>query len=153
MRHQYGISVVESQTFLRAKRPHRRRARRNGCFRRLSHGATSRNYIAQLVLKKEISKQLSKRIFRQSLYNFLVQLSEAIMSTNNSREILACRLQVLSREQRGGERQRARVNMRRASEDDRQRERVRSRRRRQPFSEESRQVERVRARSKKERKV
>ena len=35
LRHQYGISVVESQTFLRAKRPQWRRARRNGCFRRL----------------------------------------------------------------------------------------------------------------------
>ena len=35
LRHQYGISVAESQTFLRAKRPERRRARRNGCFRRL----------------------------------------------------------------------------------------------------------------------
>ena len=72
------------------------------------------------------------------------------MSTNNSREILACRRQVLSREQREGERQRARVNTRRASEDDRQRERVRSRRRRQNFSEESRQVERVRARRRRE---
>ena len=37
--------------------------------------------------------------FRQSLYNFLLQLTKAIMSTNNSREILACRWQVLSREQ------------------------------------------------------
>ena len=45
------------------------------------------------------------------------------MSLNNSREILACRRQVLSREQREGERQRARVNTRRTSEDDRQRER------------------------------
>ena len=35
LRHQYGISVTESQTFLLAKRPQRRRARRNGCFRRL----------------------------------------------------------------------------------------------------------------------
>ena len=33
--HQYGISAVESQTFLRAKRSRQRRARRNGCFRRL----------------------------------------------------------------------------------------------------------------------
>ena len=32
------------------------------------------------------------------------------MSTNNNKEILACRRQVLSREQREGERQRARVN-------------------------------------------
>ena len=64
-----------------------------------SHGATSCNYIAQLVLKKEVSKQLSKKIFRQSLYNFLLQLTKAIVSTNNSREILACRRQVLSREQ------------------------------------------------------
>ena len=35
LRHQYGISVAESQTFLLAKRPQRRGARRNGCFRRL----------------------------------------------------------------------------------------------------------------------
>ena len=35
-RHQYGIFAPESQTFLRAKRPQRRRARRNGCFRRLA---------------------------------------------------------------------------------------------------------------------
>ena len=35
LRHQYGISVAESQTILRAKRPQRRRARRNGCFCRL----------------------------------------------------------------------------------------------------------------------
>ena len=33
--HQYGISVAESQTFLLAKRLWRRRARRNGCIRRL----------------------------------------------------------------------------------------------------------------------
>ena len=33
LRHQYGISVAEWQTFLRAKRPQRRRARRSGCFR------------------------------------------------------------------------------------------------------------------------
>ena len=35
LRHQYGISVAESQMFLRVKRPQRRRERRNGCFRRL----------------------------------------------------------------------------------------------------------------------
>ena len=35
LRHQYGISTPESQTFLLAKRSQRRRARRNGCFRRL----------------------------------------------------------------------------------------------------------------------
>ena len=35
LRHQYGISAAESQTFLLAKRPQRRRARRNGCFRTL----------------------------------------------------------------------------------------------------------------------
>ena len=35
LRHQYGISVAETQTFLLAKRPQWRRARRNGCFRRL----------------------------------------------------------------------------------------------------------------------
>ena len=92
--------------------------------------------------EKEISKQLSKKIFRQSLYNFLLQLTKAIMSTNNSREILACRRQVLS-----GEQESTRVG---ASEDDRQRERVRSRGRRQNFSEESRQVETVRARGRRE---
>ena len=41
LRHQYGISVAESQTFLRAKRPQRRRARRNGCFRRLVCSSSS----------------------------------------------------------------------------------------------------------------
>ena len=35
LRHQYGIAAPELQTFLRAKRPQLRRARRNGCFRRL----------------------------------------------------------------------------------------------------------------------
>ena len=35
LRHQYGISVVEWQTFLRTKRHQGRRARRNGCFCRL----------------------------------------------------------------------------------------------------------------------
>ena len=71
------------------------------------------------------------------------------MSANNSREILGCRRQVLSREKGEGERQRARISTRRASEDDRQRERVGSRRR-QNFSEESRQVQRVRARRRRE---
>ena len=35
LRHQYRISVTESETFLHAKRPQRQRARRNGCFHRL----------------------------------------------------------------------------------------------------------------------
>ena len=74
------------------------------------------------------------------------------MSTNNSREIWAFRRQVLSREQRERERQRLRVNTRRASQDDRQRECVRSRKGRQNFSEESRQVERVRARRRREKR-
>ena len=34
-KHWFTLSVAESQTFLRAKRPQRRSARRNGCFRRL----------------------------------------------------------------------------------------------------------------------
>ena len=72
------------------------------------------------------------------------------MSTDKSRKILARRRHVLSREQREGKRQRARVNTRRASEDERQRDRVRRRRRRQNFSEESQQVERVRARRRRE---
>ena len=35
LRHQYGISVANSQTFLLEKRSQRRGARRSGCFRRL----------------------------------------------------------------------------------------------------------------------
>ena len=35
LRHQYGISVTEWQTFPLAKRPHLRGATRNGCFRRV----------------------------------------------------------------------------------------------------------------------
>ena len=52
--------------------------------------------------EKEISKQLNKKIFRQNLYYFLLQLTKTTMSTNNGREILACRREVLSREQREG---------------------------------------------------
>ena len=37
LRHQYGISVAESQTFLLAKRPKRQGVRKNGCFRRLTY--------------------------------------------------------------------------------------------------------------------
>ena len=77
-----------------------------------------------IILPKK--KKKKKKIFRQSLYNFLLQVTKAIMSTNNSREILVCRRQVLSGEQREIERQRARVNRRRTSEDNRKRERVRS---------------------------
>jgi len=38
LRHQYGISVAESQTFLRVKRPQRQGARRNVCFCKLYTG-------------------------------------------------------------------------------------------------------------------
>ena len=41
LRHQYGIYVAESQTFLLAKRPQRWRARRNGCFCRLGSDMSS----------------------------------------------------------------------------------------------------------------
>ena len=40
LRH-HGISVAESQMFLHMKRPHRQRARRNGCFRRLGCQTTN----------------------------------------------------------------------------------------------------------------
>ena len=46
LRHQYGISVAESQTFFRAKRPPRRRARRNGCVRRLLRLGHTRWHVA-----------------------------------------------------------------------------------------------------------
>ena len=48
LRHQYGISVAESQTFLHTKRPHRRRARRNGCFRRLEVREIGKHYATML---------------------------------------------------------------------------------------------------------
>ena len=41
-----GVSVCESQTFLCAKRPQRRRARRNGCFRRVVCMRYIQSYIA-----------------------------------------------------------------------------------------------------------
>ena len=43
LRQQYGISVAESQTFLRAKRPQRQRACINGCFRRLDFSREDTN--------------------------------------------------------------------------------------------------------------
>ena len=44
LRHQYRISATESQAFLRAKRPQRRGARRNGCFRRLLERHLGKNF-------------------------------------------------------------------------------------------------------------
>ena len=111
-----------------------------------------RRVISRNWFEKEISKQLKQKDFSTEPYNFLLQLTKAIMSTNKRRDILACRRQVLSREQREGERQGTRVNVRRASEDDRQRERVRNRRRRQNFGEEIQQVERFQGENK-ERKL
>ena len=49
--------------------------------------------------EKEISMHLSKKIFRQCLYNLRKQGTKAIRSTDNNREIVACRRQVLSKEQ------------------------------------------------------
>ena len=73
LRHQYGISAAESQTFLRAERPQRRRARRNGCFRRASRvvkisvGSTNHNNLlgdySDMALKiKEFRPILSRTI-------------------------------------------------------------------------------------------
>ena len=44
LRYQYGISAAESQASLRAKRPQRRTARRNGCFRRLLERHLGKNF-------------------------------------------------------------------------------------------------------------
>ena len=62
LRHQYGISVAESQTFLRAKRPQRRRAKRNGCFHRLT----------ALFLK--IFRNINRRLIKLQLFLFTVVL-------------------------------------------------------------------------------
>ena len=43
-----GISVAKSQTFLGAKRPQRRRARRNGSFRRLNNLCTAVKFTLKL---------------------------------------------------------------------------------------------------------
>ena len=48
LHHQYRISVAESQTFLYAKRPQLRRARRKGCFRRLQTPGFSIKLTSQL---------------------------------------------------------------------------------------------------------
>ena len=64
--HQYGISAAESQTFLRAKRPQRRRARRNGgtneCFRRLC-SAWPRSVFKLASVVKAYSGTLTRREF------------------------------------------------------------------------------------------
>ena len=61
--------------------------------------------------KKKFQRNLAKDFSTEPLLLFITTY-EAIMSTNKSIEILACRRQVLSRKQREGERQRARVNRR-----------------------------------------
>ena len=57
LRHQYGISVAESQTFLLAKRPRRRRARRNGCFRRLIQAWNKAKISPYTPLKRALRKR------------------------------------------------------------------------------------------------
>ena len=51
LRHQYGICAAESQTFLGAKRPQRRRARSNGCFRRLFRFDDSQHKVLLFLFK------------------------------------------------------------------------------------------------------
>ena len=62
LRHQYGIFVAESQTFLRAKRPQRRRAKRNGRFHRLT---------ARFL---KIFRNINKRLIKLQLFLFMVVL-------------------------------------------------------------------------------
>ena len=57
--HQYGISATESQMFLRAKRPQRRRARRNGCFHRL---VTLKRKVKTLLMDRAFSTTLGRNI-------------------------------------------------------------------------------------------
>ena len=58
-----------------------------------------RRAIAQLVLKKKFQSILAKKFFDRAFIAFYSKNAKAIMSTNNSRDILACRRQVLSRGQ------------------------------------------------------
>ena len=59
LRHQYGISVAESQTFLRTKRPQWQRARRNRCFRRLCQ-------VLLAELSQEGQKHTRPRLYRNA---------------------------------------------------------------------------------------
>ena len=52
LRHQYGISAAESKMFLLAKRPWRRRARRNECFCRLVQKETLFKILIMMKLKQ-----------------------------------------------------------------------------------------------------
>ena len=52
LRHQYGMSAAELQTFLHAKCPQLRRAKRNGCFRGLLSRVES--LITQRVITKAV---------------------------------------------------------------------------------------------------
>ena len=66
LRHQYGIFATESQTFLRAKRPKRRRARRNECFGRLILVLTNLNsymYLQISRLSQNGTKNTKKNTF------------------------------------------------------------------------------------------
>ena len=79
LRHQYGTSAAESQTFLLAKRPRRRRARRNGCFRE------------QVDLLKAVKR---KKLRREMLFNITWFLTVIQVS---ARSRLACVLAGLAR--------------------------------------------------------
>ena len=75
-----------------------------------SHGATSRNYIAQLVLKKKFKSNLAKIFFDRAFITFYYNLRKLLCQQRTAER--ACRRQVLSREQEkvnGREQESARV--------------------------------------------
>ena len=69
LRDQYGISVTESQTFLLTKCPQRRRARRNGCFRRLRHCLCPAN--DKTFVSYEKNKMAALSLYLNSVLNFI----------------------------------------------------------------------------------
>ena len=87
LRHHYGISVAEAQTFLLAKRPQRRGARRNGCFRR-----RQARYQPSFLGKEAKASQLDQNSFVNKVWPkraFFLRLTDAGIPGFTSSSLLA----------------------------------------------------------------
>ena len=97
--HQYGISVAESQPFLRAKRPQWRRARRNGSFRKLLISSVFQNTQLHYFRDRVIVISLSLSFSQPILWDHVKSCVAPRIMGNV--EVVYCNLKILVFVERG----------------------------------------------------
>ena len=99
LRHQYGISVAESQRFLHAKRSQWQRARRNGCFRRLTHSGVYYVYVTYDVAFHSAYVRLNgnKLYFKKMRYPDEIGLYQCVSENPHGMIVSYTRVRVLGK--------------------------------------------------------